>query len=80
MNSKVVSLNKETIQPAVQQDGDGPKLSEEDLARVRQVTSSGINAVERKPFKVWKLLLIIVGSIVFLGQLSIFVASFYLNE
>ena len=45
------------------------KLSEEDLARVRQVTSTGVNSVERKPFRPWLLLAYIAGFIIFLGQL-----------
>ncbi len=56
-----------------------PKLSAEDLARVRHVTSTGVNSVERKPFRVWRLLAYIVGFIIFLGQLSIWIADFYLN-
>lgn len=56
-------------------DDDQPKLSAEDLARVQRVTSTGIHSVERKPFRPWVLLLIIVAFIAFLGQLSIWVAS-----
>jgi len=55
------------------------KLSAADLERVRHVTSSGIHAVERKPFRPWMLLGFIVGSIIFLGQLSIWLATYFLQ-
>ncbi|MGV6807525.1 MAG: DUF3094 family protein [bacterium] len=47
--------------------------SEEDLERVRQVTSSGYNAVERKPFRPLRLLLIwwVVVTILGLGAYGI---------
>lgn len=56
------------------------KLSAEDLERVKQVTSTGINSIERKPFRPGLLLLGILASIIVLGQMSIWVASFFLNE
>lgn len=46
------------------------ELYPEDLERVRQVTSSGIHSVERKPFRFWILLLVIVGSVSVLSLLS----------
>ncbi|MFK8018345.1 MAG: DUF3094 family protein [Pseudomonadales bacterium] len=55
------------------------KLSAADLERVRQVTSTGIHAVERKPFRPWLLLGFIVGSIIILGQLSIWIATHFLQ-
>ncbi|MEM8498184.1 MAG: DUF3094 family protein [Pseudomonadota bacterium] len=55
------------------------KLSEEDLARVRHVTTTGVHSVERKPFRLWLLLAYIVGFIIFLGQLSIWMADIYIN-
>ena len=51
------------------------KLSAEDLERVKHVTSTGVNATERKPFKVWALLISIVVFIFLLGQLSILIAD-----
>ncbi len=47
---------------------------EEDLARIRKVTSSSIHSVERKPFRPWRLLFAwwIVVSI--LGGLALFLA------
>lgn len=56
-----------------------PKLSEEDLERVRKVTTTGIHAVERKPFKPGRLLLFIVGAIVIMGQMSILIAEYFLH-
>lgn len=60
--------------------GSNSKLSAEDLERVKQVTTSGIHSVERKPFRPGLLLLGILASIIVLGQMSIWVASFFLNE
>lgn len=45
------------------------KLSPEDQARVDSVTSSGVNSVERAPFRVWLLLGVIL---LVLTGLSIF--------
>lgn len=60
-------------------EGSPSKLSTEDLARVRHVTSTGVNSVERKPFRPGLLLAYIVGFIIFLGQLSIWLADIYIN-
>lgn len=47
---------------------------EEDLERVRKVTSSGYNAVERKPFRPLKLLLIWWVVVSLLGLVSYLLA------
>lgn len=57
---------------------DESKFSEEDLERVRKVTSSGIHAVERKPFRPLRLLAFIVVVLTGLSFFSIFLANIYL--
>lgn len=56
-----------------------PDLSEDDLARVRKVTSSGVNAVERKPFKPMRLIILVVIVLTVLSWFSIFLADYYLE-
>ncbi|MGI9286096.1 MAG: DUF3094 family protein [Pseudomonadales bacterium] len=56
---------------------DEKKLSEEDIERVRKVTTSGIHAIERKPFRPFRLLLVIVAVLTALSLFSIFIASLY---
>jgi hypothetical protein len=56
-----------------------PELSEEDLERVRKVTSSGVNSVERKPFKPARLLIMVVVVLTILSWFSIFLADYYLE-
>ncbi len=73
-------MNADKLQDGAASDGQAPKLSEEDLERVRRVTSTGIHAVERKPFRPGRLLLIIVASIVIMGQMSILIAEYYLPQ
>jgi len=46
------------------------RLSEEDLERVRSVTSSGYNSTERKPFRGLVLLAVLWGVIAILGGIS----------
>ena len=46
------------------------ELSEEDLARVREVIGTGYNETPRKPFRVWVLLLVLWGVVMVLGLLS----------
>lgn len=50
------------------------KLSPEDQARVDKVTRTGVNSVERKPFRPFLLLLIIVGVLTLMSVLSYFIA------
>ena len=57
---------------------DESKLSEADLERVRKVTTSGIHAVERKPFRPFRLLVFIVAVLTGLSFFSIFLANIYL--
>mgnify|MGYP006172210681 CR=1 FL=1 len=46
------------------------RLSEEDLERVRSVTSSGYNTTERKPFRPMILVLVLWGVVAILGGIS----------
>ncbi|WP_324731776.1 DUF3094 family protein [Pseudomonas paeninsulae] len=46
------------------------RLSPDDQKRVDQYLSAPQHQVERQPFKVWRLLLIIVGVVIALGLLS----------
>ena len=49
------------------------KLSPEDQQRVDQFVSTGINAVERKPFRPIRLMLILIAIVSSLSLLSIFI-------
>ena len=51
-----------------------PKLSPEDQARVDKVIGRGVYATERKPFRPWLLLLVIVGVLTLLSGLSLLIA------
>lgn len=51
------------------------KLSEEDQSKVDQYLKSGVNEVERKPFRPWLLLLVIVVVLTLLSLLSVFIAQ-----
>ncbi|MEW5248306.1 DUF3094 family protein [Microbulbifer sp. 2201CG32-9] len=50
------------------------KLSDEDQARVDKFLHSGVNDVERKPFRPWLLLAVIVGVLTLLSLLSLMIA------
>jgi hypothetical protein len=50
---------------------DEPRLSPEDQARVDKFTSTGVNAVERKPFRPIRLMLILIAVVSALSVLSI---------
>jgi hypothetical protein len=50
------------------------KLSPEDQARVDQVTSRGVNSIERAPFRVWLLLGIILLVLTGLSVFSYIIA------
>ncbi|HEY7886404.1 MAG TPA: DUF3094 family protein [Cellvibrionaceae bacterium] len=50
------------------------KLSSEDQARVDRVVSVGVNSVERKPFRVWLLLLVIVAVLTLMSGISYLIA------
>lgn len=56
-----------------------PELCEEDLERVRKVTTSGIHSVERKPFRPGLLLVMVVAVLTILSTFSIFLADMYLE-
>jgi len=51
------------------------KLSEEDQARVDQYLQSGVNKVERKPFRPWLLLLVVVVVLTMLSLVSVYIAK-----
>lgn len=53
---------------------DEPRLSPEDQARVDDFVSSGINAVERKPFRPIRLLFILIAVVSSLSVLSLVLA------
>ncbi|MCV6613543.1 MAG: DUF3094 domain-containing protein [Cellvibrionaceae bacterium] len=53
---------------------DGPKLSAEDQARVDRVINSGVNSIERKPFRPWRLLLLVWLVLFALGLTSWLIA------
>jgi hypothetical protein len=48
------------------------RLYSEDQARVDEFTSRGINSVERKPFRPFRLLLILIGIVTALSLFSQF--------
>ncbi len=50
------------------------QLSQADQARVDEVLARGVNAVERKPFRPWLLLGVIVLLLTSLSGLSYFIA------
>jgi hypothetical protein len=50
------------------------KLTPEDQARVDEFVSQGVNSVERKPFRGWLLLGVIVVVINLLGLVSLLLA------
>ena len=51
------------------------KLYPEDQARVDKFTSTGVNSVERKPFKPFRLLLILLGIVSSFTVLSLLFAK-----
>ena len=51
-----------------------PRLSEEDQAKVDAFVSTGINSVERKPFRPLRLLLFLVVVVTGLSVLSLLLA------
>ena len=53
------------------------KLSPEDQARVDRVLSRGLYRVERKPFKVWTLFLVLLLILIGMSGASWFIAWYY---
>lgn len=51
-----------------------PQLTPEDQARVDAVTRRGVNSVERKPFRVWILLGVILLVLTMLSGVSFLIA------
>ncbi|WP_339511512.1 DUF3094 family protein [Pseudomonas sp. RL_15y_Pfl2_60] len=54
------------------------RLKPIDQQRVDQYLSAPQHQVERQPFKVWRLLLIVLGIVIVLGLLSRFLGSLVL--
>jgi len=54
---------------------DEKELYPEDLERIKKVTSSGIHSIDRKPFKPWILILMVMGVLLALGLLSRMIAK-----
>lgn len=54
------------------------RLYPEDQKRVEEYLNSPLHKVERKPFKVWWLLIAIVGAVFGLGLLARFLAALVL--
>ncbi|ARU89791.1 DUF3094 family protein [Pseudomonas sp. M30-35] len=54
------------------------RLTPDDQQRVDQYLSAPQHQVERRPFKVWRLLLVVLGIVVALGVLSRFLGSLVL--
>jgi len=55
------------------------ELTEEDLERVRKVTSTGIHSVERKPFRPFFLMLVLLGVLTGVSLLSLLIARLFLG-
>jgi hypothetical protein len=53
-----------------QNDEHDTRLYPEDQAKVDEFVSKGVNSVERKPFKPFRLLLILMGVVIFLSVFS----------
>lgn len=51
-----------------------PQLTPEDQARVDAVTHRGVNSVERKPFRLWTLLGVILLVLTMLSGVSFLIA------
>ena len=54
-----------------------PKLFPEDQARVDQVLSEGIYKVDRKPFRFWGLMAILIGSLVLISIAGYLIAAYF---
>ncbi|MCO1334695.1 DUF3094 domain-containing protein [Microbulbifer sp. OS29] len=51
------------------------KLTDEDQAKVDRYLQSGINSVERKPFRPWVLLFGLIALLTLLSLLSLYIAQ-----
>ena len=56
-----------------------PKLSAKDLERVEKYLSSPIHQVERKPFRPWIMMLMLVVTVTLLSGLSVLLTKFLLS-
>jgi membrane protein YdbS with pleckstrin-like domain len=54
-----------------------PKLYPEDQARVDQVLSEGIYKVERKPFRFWGLMAILISMLVLITVIGYLLGVYY---
>lgn len=54
-----------------------PKLFPEDQARVNQVLSEGIYKVDRKPFRFWRLMAILIFVLVLISITGYLVAGYF---
>jgi hypothetical protein len=54
-----------------------PKLFPEDQARVDQVLSEGIYKVERKPFRFWSLMAILITVLILISIVGYLVADYF---
>ncbi len=54
------------------------KLSDADQRRVDEVTSTGINSVEREPFHPWRMMLWLAVVIVVFGVIARYLGKLYL--
>jgi Protein of unknown function (DUF3094). len=54
-----------------------PKLYPEDQARVDQVLSEGIYKVERKPFRFWGLMAILISMLVLISIVGYLLAGYF---
>lgn len=75
-SSKQGLLNPDAKTPVAETLSEEPesKLSEEDLERVEKYLASPIHQIERKPFKPWLMMLLLVGTVIFLGGLSMLIS------
>lgn len=61
-------------EPAKPADQDTASLSPEDLARVERYLSSPIHSVERKPFRPYLMMLLLVSVVISLSLLSVLIS------
>lgn len=54
-----------------------PKLYPEDQARVDRVLSEGIYQVERKPFRFWGLMAILIGGLIMISVVGYVLAKYF---
>ena len=65
------------IDPLIEKMPKMPELSPEDQARVDRITSTGVYGKERKPFRFWSLMAILIGVLLVLTWISWAIASYF---